>query len=192
MRQIIIAAVLLLFTSARGQGKPPSTLDSEVYTVNQFAILHSQPVAFSVGYPKGWRKQDFDGLPARDSLVRDSPIVCILSSPSSHLGSPEGITIFRATGASAKDEAGGMAAMLHQRFSGAYTNITLSEIKTKAGDSGYLVASEAHFGEEKLMHSDFFFHVGPKGAVRILLRTRSEDVALRANLQNLILETLHF
>jgi hypothetical protein len=114
-----IAALISVFMCAllNAQGAVHGKLESDVYTITQFALTHSAPVAFSIGYPKGWTKSD-NATAVSDNLgdlasFRDPEVVCTFTSPLDPLDpsvpfSPRtiriitnyaSITVFRAYGA---------------------------------------------------------------------------------------------
>jgi len=184
MRQFItIAAVVLLFaTPLHSQVKPGALTASEDYSINEFAISHARPVSFSIGYPKGWTSPD-SRLYESDGVARDSEVVCSFwSDPAS--SDPASIHIWRIGRATAKEDAEAYA----RRASGTSKPLNLVTVQTKAGASGYLVMLE----KDRRTLSDFFFHVGPKGAIRISIITKAEDSTLREHLQDLVLQTLRF
>lgn len=181
---ITILAGLIFLASGHAQVK-----DYQVYTIAQAAISHSRPVSFSIGYPNGWTKSDWNRTQPGDLLILDDEMVCGFHSPRSDDWAD--ITILRASDGTAQEEAEALARHARQNFS-TYSQKRLVSIKTKAGDAGYLVAFEGHFDRGNVLVSDLFFHVGAKGAIRISIMTRAEDSALHESLQKLVLETLHF
>jgi len=199
MRQIIaIATILILSVSSPAQlNSPPA--DSEVFTIKQSAISHSRPVSFSIGYPIDWQMfEPGSHHPVGELLTADDELVCsFCPGPTAltvaHLTAPNlaHIIIWRSDRSTAKEEAERFAASVRQR-SGSYTNDLFSPITTKAGDHGYLVVSRVDSEQEHALLSDFFFHVGAKGAIRISIRTSVGDSQLFENLQNLVLQTLRF
>ncbi len=182
---ITILAGLVFLASGYAQVK-----DYQVYTIAQAAISHSRPVSFSIGYPNGWTKSDYNRIQPGGLHIVDDEMVCGFHSPS-QLSDWAGITIFRASDGTAQEEAEAVASRACQQFS-TYSQKRFDPIKTKAGNAGYLVTFGAHFEKGDALFSDLFFHVGAKGAIRISIMTRAEDSALLESLQKLVLETLHF
>jgi hypothetical protein len=78
------------------------------------------------------------------------------------------------------------------RRSGIYKERNVTEVKTKAGDSGYLVECEANLVQGPVISHDYFFHVGAKGAIRILIVTPADGAVSRSELDRLVLQTLRF
>jgi hypothetical protein len=189
MRQFItVAAILLLFTSLHGQVKAPSRLEAENCTINEFAITHAFPVSFSIGYPKGWRRSD-NSSPENSGLAHDAGPVCAFYSNTVPPDEAR-IIIWRTTETAAKECAEKYAEATRKRY-GEHQKV-LAPIKTKAGESGYVVVFEKDIGNERLLLSDFFFHAGKRGAIRISIIVRAEDSDLREKLQDLVLQTLCF
>lgn len=68
----------------------------------------------------------------------------------------------------------------------------LRPVTTAAGDSGWLVESEASTTTGKLIAQDYFFHSGKKGSIRINIITQGRNQSLRSDLDKLVLQTLRF
>lgn len=68
----------------------------------------------------------------------------------------------------------------------------LRPVTTAAGDSGWLVESEASTTTGKMIAQDYFFHSGKKGSIRIDIVTHAWNKGLRSDLDNLVLQTLRF
>ncbi|HTV43335.1 MAG TPA: hypothetical protein VMF08_22425 [Candidatus Sulfotelmatobacter sp.] len=68
----------------------------------------------------------------------------------------------------------------------------LTLITTAAGDSGWLVESEATTTAGKTIAHDYFFHSGKKGSIRINIVTPEWNQGLRSDLDKLVLQTLRF
>ena len=202
-----IAVLISVFMCAllNALGAVPAKLESDLYTITQSAPTHSDPVAFSIGYPKGWTKSDNTTV-ASDNLgdlasVRDHELVCTLTSPLD-LSNPHttiaaiavitnyaSIHIFRAYGANAKEEAEGLAAHI-RKMSDEVRSLT--SIRTKAGDSGYLVISDDEIPAGHRLRSDFFFSVGSKGHIHISIYAMGTFLGMHESLQILVLESLRF
>jgi hypothetical protein len=182
MRQVVaVALICLLAAFAHGQDKPSLTFEVEECTIDQYAITHGQPVSFSIGFPKGWRK----------NVERANvPVLCSFWSMPA-LPNGASIIIFRTSGTTAKENAERCAASALKR---GYIQKDFGPIKTRAGDPGYLTVFEAIIGQDHktLTLSDFFFHVGTAGAIRISISTAAEDSDLLIQLHRLVLETLRF
>jgi hypothetical protein len=178
-------------------------LESEVYAINQSAP-HSAPVAFSIDYPKGWTKSENTAV-GSDNLgdlatPRDQEIVCTFTSPLDP-GPPStphtirivtnyaSITIFRAYGATAKEEAQDLAARLSKMGDELQS---LASVVTTAGDTGYLLMSGDDIPGGRRLRSEFIFHVGPRGHIRISIYVMGRFIGMRESLQNLVLESLRF
>ena len=101
------------------------------------------------------------------------------------------IIVFRTSRTTAKENAERYAASALKR---GYIQKGFGPITTRAGDSGYLAVFEAKVGQDHktLTLSDFFFHVGTAGAIRISISTITEDSDLLIQLHRLVLETLRF
>jgi hypothetical protein len=184
----VIAACIFIFvcTSISGQET------AQVYGVSQFAITHSHPVAFSIAYPKGWTKVEPSGpVGTGDTAVTGTDIICFFSTPLETL--PGWVitnwgmmTILHAYSTTAKEDADQFAA----GWKGSCTINSLTAVKTKAGDSGYLVMSDDE--ERGILRYDFSFHVGKKGNIRISISLKGKATELNESLRNLVLETLRF
>jgi hypothetical protein len=183
--KIEMLAALMLSASSSAEPK-----DYEVYTLRQSSISHSQPVSFSVGYPVGWTKTESGKPQTGELLTLDPQPVCTFWSDAATTNRAS-VTIFRALGGSAQEDAEHFASAVRQR-SITYAQKRIAPIKTEAGDAGYLVVFEAHFEMGNAFLTDLFFHVGAKGALRISIMTRAEDATLHDRLQKLVLQTLQF
>ena len=205
--RIAVAALTSVFMCAllNVQGAVHSILEPEVYTIEQSALRHSAAVAFSIGYPKGWTKSENTTV-VSDNLgdlasVRDHELVCRFMSPIAPLdpSAPPrtmiiitnyaSITIFRAYGATAKEEAEDLAGRLRKIGDEVKR---LAPVKTKAGDSGYLLISDDEAPGGHRLKSDFFFRVGSKGHIRISIDSMGTFLGMQESLQNLVLESLRF
>ena len=202
-----VAALISVFMCAllNVQGAVHPILESEVYTIEQSALRHSDAVAFSIGYPKGWTKSENTTV-VSDNLgdlasVRDHELVCRFMSPIAPLdpSAPPrtiiiitnyaSITIFRAYGATAKEEAEDLAGRLRKMGDEVKS---LAPIKTKAGDSGYLLISDDEAPGGHRLKSDFFFCVGSKGHIRISIDSMGTFLGMQESLQSLVLESFRF
>lgn len=198
-----ISVFMCVLLNALGAIHPD--LESEVYTIEQSAPTHSDPVAFSIGYPKGWTKSE-NSTVASDNLgdlasFRDHELVCIftspldLSTPHTTIASTALITnyasidIFRACGATAKEEAEDLAAHI-RKMSDEVRSLT--SIRTKAGGSGYLLISDDEIPTGHRLRSDFFFRVGSKGHIHISIYVMGTFLGMHESLQKLVLESLRF
>jgi hypothetical protein len=185
--------VALIGATAYAQEKLPP-FDWETYVVRQSSIAHSHPVSFSIGYPKTWTKMDLNRTPAGESFTYDEPLVCSFTPGESAFVKEfrgfmaPSIMIQRAFGTSAKAEASAFAQLYEK--SSLYTRKTFSQIETRAGERGYLVVFEIKSENGLQIDSEFFFHAGSKGAIRISIMT--QEAALSEKLQNLVLESLRF
>jgi hypothetical protein len=181
MRALLaIPTMFLLAGNLRGQERSTAPIASEEYTINEFAITRQQPVSFSIGYPKGWRCMD-NRLPESDMMVRDSAMVCSFwsnTAPWPH------VIIWRAGRGTAKDD----AEVYARRVSQASNPLHPVSVHTTAGDTGYLVVTE----KKSKTLSDFFFHVGIKGNIRISIISEAKDSVVCEELKNLFLQTLRF
>ena len=86
---------ILVWTQVGGQETSQRKLVWETYTIKQTNFEHAYPVAFSVGYPKGWTKSEGLTISGPGDLNTTSPRnICFISSPAgaSHSGI---ICIFR-------------------------------------------------------------------------------------------------
>lgn len=200
-----IAALISIFMCAllSAQGAVQPAFQSEIYTINQSAP-HSDPVAFSIGYPRGWTKSENTTM-ASDNLgdlasPRDHELVCAFMSPLDPLASLDprtiriitnyaSITIFRGYSASAKDEAEHLAAS-RRRMGDEVQRVI--PVKTRAGDTGYLLMSSDEIPQGHRLSSEFFFHVGSKGNIRISIYASGTFLELHETLQKLVLESLRF
>jgi hypothetical protein len=199
LRSVATAMTLVFVCVLRsGQGGVAPKLESQVYTINQSAPMHSAPIAFSIGYPNGWTKSEnvtpfvVNANVIDQASVVDHQLVCQFTTPSDSPGiqtNSARMIIFRAYGASAKEEAEDLAGRLARVSSEVKS---LAPVKTKAGDSGYLLISEEETFAGRRFRSDFFFHVGKKGNIQITIYARGRFHEFRETLQNLVLESLRF
>ncbi len=202
----IAIAVLISFSMGallNSHGAVHAGLESEIYEINQSAP-HSDPVAFSVGYPKGWTKSENKTL-GSDNLgdlasLRDGEIVCTFTSPLDLTVPPDpraittvtnyaSITIFRGYGASAKEEAEDLAGRLGKMGDEVQS---LGPAKTRGGDTGCLLMSSDDEPQGHRLRSELFFYVGRKGHIRISIYVKGTFLGMRESLQNLVLESLRF
>jgi hypothetical protein len=198
MRSFLASLIpILAWTQVDGQQTSQRKSESETYTINQTnfyrisqnSFAHSHPVAFSIGYPSGWTKNEGPAMEGTGDLATTSPrLICWFSS---HPGaSPSGQIFIERTipGSTAKKDAEDFF-RLRQRF--AQEQIS-TEIKTKAGDSGYMVTSEHEPPSGPRGPSCvLFFHVGKKGHIQVSIWARGTKPELDS-LRNLVLETLRF
>jgi hypothetical protein len=181
------------------QGVVHPKLESEVYTINQHALTHSAPVAFSIRYRKGWTKAE-DNIPGvGDISVRDGEVVCSFTAPLDywapldHWVPPAVVTnyafmtIFRTYRATAKEAAEYLAVRLRKD-----EVKSLSSIKTKAGDDGYLLICDEETPNGHRLRSEFFFGVGSKGHIQISIYVMGTFLGMHESPQNLVLESLRF
>jgi hypothetical protein len=205
MRIAIVALMSVLVGALlNAQSAVHPGLESDVYVINQYALTHSDPVAFSLGYPKGWTKSE-DTAVGSDNLgdlasPRDHEIVCTFTSPldtfepfAPHtirvVTNYASITIFRAYGPTAKEEAQDLAARL-RKMGDEVQN--LAPVKTSAGDIGYLLMSSDETPQGHRLRSELFFHIGSKGNIRISIYSSGTFRNLHESLQNLVLKSLRF
>jgi hypothetical protein len=153
-------------------------------------------VSFSIGVLNGWEKSE-TGRPQIDELLTlDDALVCSFcpARASDNLMFQKldhaRMMVWRSSrNTTAKQEAKRFAASI---VSGVYRQEVVSPITTKAGDHGYLLVMRVNFEKGSALVSDFFFHAGAKGALRISIRTPAADAQLFEQLQNLLLQTLRF
>src|SRR5438132_11058576 len=108
-----ISSLLILTVVVNGQVKPPPTVESDVYTIKEFAVSHSWPASFSIGYPKGWTKTEVGWPQIGELLAADDPLVVTFSSYSVAT-SRATITIWRTYAASAENAAADFATSVRQ------------------------------------------------------------------------------
>jgi hypothetical protein len=200
--RIPVAALMSFWVPAllNAQGAVHVGLEPEVYAINQSAP-HSAPVAFSIGYPKGWTKWENTTV-GSDNLgdlasPRDDELVCRFETP---LNQPlpsdtrtiitvtnyASITIFRGHGGTAKEEAEDFARRIGNEL------LSLGPVKTVTGDTGYLLMCSDDIALGHRLRSDLFFHVGRKGHIRISIVVMGTCLGMRESLQNLVLGSLQF
>lgn len=187
-------------------------LESDLFIIHQFAVSHSSPVSFSIEYPKGWRVTQELKSHSGEYLAADGFWVCAFWPTNIFPTNFAGFTIFRSGGVTAQ-EAVDTFSVISSR-NGTYTKKGLSSVKTNAGDSGYLLESEANFDNVntstnlpkftnavnnvqviklgQVVLQDFFFHSGNKGSIRIEILTRKTDSSFRSELDEMVLNTLRF
>jgi hypothetical protein len=185
----LIASVnsILVWTHVAGQDTSRGKLEWELYTIKQTNFEHAYPVAFSIGYPKGWNMSEGLAIAGPEAGKTTSPRnICVFSAPAAASRS-DIIWIFRTDyGSTAKKDAEDFVKGFQ---TGSNPEPTLAEVKTKAGDSGYLaMRDDERPNGQHVSYYDFFFHVGKKGHIRISI-TSGE---LHESLRNLVLETLRF
>jgi hypothetical protein len=199
-----IAALISVFMCVDLSAPGAVPLESDSYSINQYALTHSDPVAFSIGYPKGWTKSENTTV-VSDNLgdlasFRDHELVCTFASPLDPIDTltPRmfrivtnyaSITIFRSYSASAKEEAENFAAHIGRMSDEAKS---LTPIRTKAGDPGYLLISDDETPNGHKLRSELFFHVGNKGHIRISICVMGTLLGMHERLQKLVLESLRF
>jgi hypothetical protein len=194
MRGVISAFIsIVICMSVSGQEKLPGKLEAEGYTINESALPGSAPVAFSIGYPKGWTKAE-NTTPFMEggTSVEAHQVVCSFTTPFDSAGIQTNyafMTIFRAYGASAREEAEHLAARM-RKMSDEVRSLT--PIRTKAGDSGYLLIAGDEAPNGHRLRSEFFFRVGSKGHIQISIYVMGTFLGMRESLQNLVLESLRF
>jgi hypothetical protein len=83
MRRVISAFIsIVICMSVSGQETLHGKLQSEVYTINESALPGSAPVAFSIGYPKGWTKeQNTTPFMQGATSVEAHQVVCTFTTP---------------------------------------------------------------------------------------------------------------
>jgi hypothetical protein len=128
-------------------------------------------------------------------------------------------SIWPSRGATAKEAA--EAFFKDKRTATAYTQKSITQIKTSAGDSGWLVESESYitFGgldpailknakasglsvqlvpiegptqKIPIIYHEFFFHSGSLGSIRVEIMTQSANPSWRSQLDQVVLQTLQF
>jgi hypothetical protein len=199
-REISAFIFIVLCTSVSGQETLHRKLESEAYTINESTVQGSPPVAFSIGYPKGWTKAEntapfFEGV----TSVEIHQVVCTFTSPLDPIdpSAPRtgivtncaSITIFRAYGATAKEEAEDLAARVRKMGDEIQS---LAPVKTGSSEPGYLLMSSDDTPLGHRLRSEFFFCIGRKGHIRISIYVMGTFLGMRENLQNLVLESLRF
>ena len=165
-------------------------LESDVFSINQFAISHSSPVSFSIGYPKGWRVTQDSSPQLGGFITTDGIWICTFWPTNYSSTNWTTFTIWRSGGATTKEAAESFLAST--RKDGIYTEKGLSSVRTSAGDSGCLVECEANINGVRVIAHDFFFHSGNKGAIRILIVTPAADSSWRSELDQMVSQTLRF
>jgi hypothetical protein len=179
-----------------GQDKSTNEPWWEIYTIDQSSVSHSRPVAFSVGYPKGWNL-NASSPPETTGIVKDQSIICTFHSP--ERPPLNTMAVLRSWRENAKSAAEHFVLLERRLANGEikvpvgtvrHTVIDLEPVKTAAGDDGYLVVSKEDDSAGVLC--DYFFHHGPKGSLHIIVETDGADLSLREKLQHLVLDTLRF
>ena len=186
-RLIACIIVFLVWTHVGGEDTSHRKLEWATYTIKQTNFEHAYPVAFSMGYPKGWTTAEGISIAGPEAFKTTSPRnICVFSAPAG--ASQSGVIwIFRTDyGSTAKKDAEDFVRGFKKGFN---PEPTLTEVKTKAGDSGYLaVRDDERASGHHVFYYDFFFHVGKKGHIRISI-TSGE---LHESLAQLVLSTLRF
>jgi hypothetical protein len=208
MRTLVImfgAAFITATTQTRA-------LESDVFYINQFAISHSSPVSFSIGYPKGWQVTQYSNSPQGESIAADDGLICIFRHTNYLSTNWISFTIWRSGGATAEEAADSFSASVSK--GGPYAVKSSGSVRTSAGDSGWLVECDGNLGLHQIatngsaagspfkaapttgqiraVSHDYFFHCGNKGSIRVTIMTRAADSALRSELDQMVLQTLRF
>ena len=167
-------------------------VEFDTFSIKQFHVTHTSPVSFSVGYPKTWKVTRHDGPSSGEFMIADPEWIaqCWQTNLPDIQTNPTTFALFRAHGATAKEEAERLLANIAKLS--VYKERSLAEVKTASGDTGYLLECEATIQGVKEITHDFFFHSGKNGCVRILISTRAENVSWRSELDSLILDTFRF
>jgi hypothetical protein len=226
MRAIILSTCAFIAMAA-----PIEAIDWETLTVNGNPIPPQATVSFSIGYPKGWhvfqnysqeRHDIYNGIATPSQF---GPI-CSFDQLVTNIAAPitnQTFTMYwvlPSDGAPAKDAA--EAFFSNKQKTTSYTSTSIKLIKTRAGDSGWLVESEGFlmigtdpidsknakaFDPNSLIvqlveikptkkipiiYDDFFFHSGPLGAIHIEIMTERANISRRSQLDDLVLNTLRF
>lgn len=154
MRAILIAASALFMMAAHALEL------ADVLTVYQEPGLESDPVSFSIGYPRGWRawRADFRrpdiyfGLAVPCDMATPSGLICSFSGPAptnrADLTNFSFFSIWRSDGATPRETANKYVASLTAH--GSYQAKKPRRVVTNAGDSGWLVESKytMHFDSD--------------------------------------------
>ena len=167
-------------------------MEFETFSTKQFTITHTSPVSFSVGYPKGWKVTQDDRPSSGEFVTADHEWIAQFWQTNRADFQTNGttFTLFRAHGATAKQEAESFLASVTKR--GIYKERSLAEVKTASGETGYLLECEATLQGVKEISHDFFFHSEKGGCVRILVVTRAENESWRSELDSLVLNTFRY
>src|SRR3974390_2625846 len=90
MRRFLASLIpILAWTQVDGQQTSQRKSESETYTINQTnfyrisqnSFAHSYPVAFSIGYPTGWTKNEGPAMQGTGGLATKSPhLICLFYS----------------------------------------------------------------------------------------------------------------
>ena len=167
-------------------------MEFETFSTKQFTITHTSPVSFSVGYPKGWKVTQDDRPSSGEFVTADHEWIAQFWQTNRADFQTNGttFTLFRAHGATAKQEAESFLASVTKR--GIYKERSLAEVKTASGETGYLLECEATLQGVKEISHDFFFHSEKGGCVRILVVTRAGNASWRSELDSLVLNTFRY
>jgi len=144
MRKPIILFAALLMTAGYAW-----SMESDTYYLNLLPTPHSALVAFSIGYPKGWRVNEDSSLQRADvynDIALPSPgiNICSFNECGTNI-QKNGMTtyrIWRSNGTTAKEAAEKFIASMKPHDW--EKEKSLSPAKTSAGDSGWLVESEGY------------------------------------------------
>jgi hypothetical protein len=188
-------------------------LESDMFSIHQFAVSHSSPVSFSIEYPKGWKLTQDSTPHFGEAMTMDQNWICTFWPTNFTPTNYAGFTIFRSRRVATVQEAADELSKVSSRI-GIYTQKSFSSVKTGAGESGYLVESEANFDDVKtppilpkidnaigavrpiklgrVVLQEYFFHSGSKGSIRIEILTREVDSSFRLELNQMVLKTLRF
>lgn len=197
---------VLLLATLRAQA-----LESDVFSIHQSALSHSEPVSFSIAYPKGWSvtQSGPQGF-LSDYTIVDNNLICSFWPTNPSAGTA--FVIWRSGRLTAQEAAHEFSTNVWRH--GDYTVNHLRPVKTSAGDSGYLVESDGSIELGRLatnncppgslvrfestgqrlqvVSHDYFFHSGPEGSIRIMITTPKTDTVSQSELDRMVLETLRF
>jgi hypothetical protein len=144
----IIGALTVIVMAAQTRA-----MDWDILTINKPPDAEAT-VSFSIGYPKGWLATQDYGQERRDiykDIVvpagqRHASWICSFAQPSTtNAFTEQGYTcyeIWPTSGATAKDAAESFFA--DKRNASVFTQKSIAPIKTRAGESGWLLESEGY------------------------------------------------
>jgi hypothetical protein len=168
MRAMILSTCALIAMTAQTQA-----MDWETFSFNQDSTSPQESTSFSIGYPKGWESFQDHSQDRKDGLnvvsLRTTSFICCFGDSATTATNVENTQrhtsyfIWPSHGATAAE-----AASTFFNDEGnvpAYQHETMTEIKTSADDSGWLVESAGYLmrypAVAKLMNNAFLERTNP-------------------------------